>query len=200
MRLRFPSIIAGLAVGATSLQAQSYNFNSFATHGQSFQGVTLGPMTLSSSNGTLIYTTRYGGGLFDNNAATSDITMTFLQAVSALTIRGGDGGGDLDAFGLLLYEFGTNNLLGSLYSPQFGGPNEPEWYTMTVSGLGNIGRAVFDPCNSGVCPGNNALQGGVVITDIDITTGVSVAPEPSTVVLMLSGLAAVGLVARRRRS
>ena len=155
-------------------------------------------MTLSSSNGTLIYTNNYGGGLYDGFGAASDITLTFSSAVSSISLRAGDGAGDLDAFGLLIYEFGTNNLLGSFYSPQFGGPNEPEWDTLTVSGVGAIGRVVFDPCNSGACPGNDAAAGGVVITDINIEVGAAV-PEPSTYALMFGGLGLVGWMARRRR-
>ena len=119
-------VAAALCSIGTSAQAQAYDFSTFSAEGQSYQGATLGVMTLSSSNGTLIYTNNYGGGLYDGFGAASDITLTFSSAVSSISLRAGDGAGDLDAFGLLIYEFGTNNLLGSFYSPQFGGPNEPE--------------------------------------------------------------------------
>jgi len=188
---------AGLCAAAPAM-AQSYNFAGISTNGQSYQGATLGPMTLSSENGTLVYTSAYGGGIYDGNGGSSDITLTFSSALSSIAIRAGDGAGDLDAFGMTAYEFGTNNLLGTFYTPKFGGPNEPEWYTLALSGIGNIGKIVFDPCNGGACPGTLAGLGGVVVTDINVT--VLSVPEPSTYALMFGGLGLAGWVARRRRS
>jgi len=195
-KIALSAAVAGLFAAAPAM-AQSYNFASISSQGQNYQNATLGPMTLSSENGTLIYTSAYGGGLYDNNGASSDITLTFSSAVSSIAVRAGDGAGDLDAFGLIAYEFGTNNLLGSFYTPQFGGPNEPEWYTLTLSGIGNIGRVVVDPCNSGVCPGTLAGLGGVVVTDINLNVAPAV-PEPSTYALMIGGLGIIGWLGRRR--
>ena len=189
---------AGLCTVAPVAMAQAYDFSNFAANGQSFQGATLGLMTLSSENGTLIYTDNYGGGIFDGAGGASDITLTFSSAVSSVTVRAGDGAGDDDAFGLLVYEYGSNALLGSFYSPVFGGANEPEWYTLTVSGLGNIGRVVIDPCNSGVCPGTSGAFGGVAVTDINLVA--ASVPEPSTYMLMVAGLGIMGWVGRRRRT
>ncbi len=189
--------VSNLCAAAPAM-AQSYNFAGISSDGQNYQGATLGPMTLSSQNGTLIYTSAYGGGLFDGNGASSDITMTFSVGLSSIAVRAGDGSGDLDAFGLIAYEFGTNSLLGTFYTPQFGGPNEPEWYTLTLSGIGNIGKVVFDPCNGGTCPGTLGGLGGVVVTDINLN--VTSVPEPSTYALMFGGLGIIGWVGRRRRS
>ena len=187
--------VAGLYAAAPAM-AQSYDFSTFSSEGQSYQNATLGVMKLSSENGVLIYTNSYGGGLYDGAGASSDITLLFSSAVTSVQVRAGDGAGDLDAFGLIAYEFGTNNLLGSFYTPQFGGPNEPEWYTLTVSGIGNIGRIVFDPCNSGSCPGTLGGLGGVVVTDINLKVGA--VPEPATCALMLAGLGVIGWIGRRR--
>ena len=179
-KLALSIAVAGLYAGAPAM-AQSYHFASFSSEGQSYQNATLRAMKLSSENGVLNYTNSYGGGLFDGNGGSSDITMTFSSAITSIQIRAGDGAGDLEAFGLIAYEFGTNNLLGSFYTPKVGGPNEPEWYTLTVSGIGSIGSIgsiVFDPCNAGSCPGTLAGLGGVVVADINLNVGA--VPEPAT--------------------
>ena len=128
------------ALVAAPAMAQSYDFSNFATNGQSFQGVTLGNMTLTSENGQLVYTDGYGGGIYDGFGGSNEITLTFAAPITAISVRAGDGAGDFDAFGLVAYAFGTNNVIASVYSPKFGGPAEPEWFTLSLSGLGAIGR------------------------------------------------------------
>ncbi len=184
------------ALVAAPAMAQSYDFSNFATSGQSFQGVTLGNMTLASENGQLVYTDGYGGGIYDGFGGSNEITLTFAAPITAISVRAGDGAGDFDAFGLIAYAFGTNNVIASVYSPKFGGPAEPEWFTLSLSGLGAIGKVVIDPCNSGVCPGNAGGSGGVVVTDINVTA----VPEPATYALIFGGMAVVGAMRRRQQA
>jgi hypothetical protein len=152
---------------SANASATVINFASLGlAEGQSVQGSTFSGVTFTGQSGTLIYTGAYGAGLYDGFGAANDITLSFSSGVSSLSLRAGDGGGDLDAFGVSLYEFGTSNFLGYFTTPQFGGPSEPEWYTLNLAGLGLIGKAVFDPGNSGVLPGSASGAGGVILTTV----------------------------------
>ncbi len=196
-----PKLILGIAtalvVSTSSASAQNFHFADFASEGQSFEGAQLGPMTLRSQSGVLVYSSTISG-LFDGYAGVYEVTMSFSQRMSAVSIRAGDNGGDSDAFGLRVYGFGTGTLLGTFYTRVFGGPDEPDWEWLTVSGLGDIGRVVFDPCNGGVCPGTHEGIGGVLITDINLTPS-TVVPEPASVTLLAGGLLAIACRVRRRR-
>lgn len=199
MKLKLSGLF-GVALAASCLagnaNAASYDLSDFSAEGQSYENVVLGPMTLSSEAGNLHYTNSYGGGIFAGYGADSDVYLTFAAPFSgSIAIRAGDGAGDSDAFGILAYAFGSNTLVGSWYSPVFGGPSEPEWYTLTTGSLANIGRIVFDPCNGGVCPGKLGSILGVTITDITITP----VPEPETYAMLLAGLGLLGGIARRRK-
>jgi hypothetical protein len=156
--------------------------------GQSVEGTTISGATLTSELGNLEYTNGYGAGIYDPLAGVGDVYVAFAGGVSSVSVRGGDGAGDTDAFAISAYALGTFN------TPVFGGANEPEWYTLTVSGLGAIGRIVIDPGNAGTLPGNSAGVGGVVVTDLNFDT--AAVPEPATLALFGFGLAA----AVRRRS
>ena len=201
-KLLAAALSAGLfSVGSAT--AAVYDFSAISTEGQSYEGVILDNMTLTSEEGWLYYTNNYGGGILAGEGGASDIYMNFSSAINGISIRAGDGAGDPDAFGITAYEFGTNILLGSWYSPVFGGSSEPEWYTLTVL-ANNIGRIVFDPCNSGVCPGGLydigpwGVTGGMVITSI--TTDVpSPVPEPEAYAMLLAGLGLLSFTARRRK-
>jgi hypothetical protein len=198
--LRIAAIAAALSLCfAASAEAAVYDFSTFSTEGQSYEGVTLGNMTLNSETGSLQYTDSYGGGIAGNipGGGADDVYLTFATAINGISLRAGDGDGDSDAFGITAFEFGTNNLLGTWYSAVFGGASEPEWYTLDVL-ASNIGRIVFDPCNAGVCPGSSLGSGGVVITDIITDTVVSPVPEPETYAMLLVGLGLIGFMARRR--
>lgn len=197
-KLAMSALLGAVVLASANASATVINFASLGlAEGQSVQGSTFSGVTFTGQSGTLIYTGAYGAGLYDGFGAANDITLSFSSGVSSLSLRAGDGGGDLDAFGVSLYEFGTSNFLGYFTTPQFGGPSEPEWYTLNLAGLGLIGKAVFDPGNSGVLPGSASGAGGVILTTVSFDE--HAVPIPGTLALALLGLAGLAS-ARRRRS
>lgn len=189
---------AGLCLGlgwSAGAAAANYDFSTFMIDNNGYENATFGDLTMTSEAGNLHYTSLYGGGLFAGTGGDSDITFTFAHAVSNISIRAGDGAGDADAFGITAYAFGTNALLGTWTSPTFGTNANNQWYTLSIPAV-NVGRIVFDPCNSAHCPGVLGGVGGVVVTDLNVT----VVPEPETYGMLLAGLGVMGAAARRRRN
>lgn len=195
-------LVIAIFILAGTANATLYSFDLSAqgfTDGQNLEGMIAGPSAITSEQSDLRYYTGYGGGIgtdFDLGSV-GDIYFDFSEAVSDLSFRGGDGLGDDDAFAVTLYEFGTNNLLGTWSTPIFGGANEPEWYTLVI-GIGNVGRAVLDPGNSGALPGNLNDAGGLIVTNYGFTTGAAAIPEPATMLLVGLGMAGMGLIRRKR--
>jgi hypothetical protein len=175
----------------------TYDFSTMGfSNGQNVEGLSLNSAVITSQTSNMWYTTSYGGGLMANkingvDAATADLYIDFSTPINQIAATGGDGAGDNDAFSLYLYEFGTNNFIGRWDTPVFGGINEPEWYTLSVS-ASDVGRVLFDPGNSGSLPGNINLSGGLVLTDLFY----NVIPEPATICLL--GLGALSLLRRKR--
>ena len=192
----FAPLCCALTMATAAATAGTIDFGTLGlAEGQSMQGTTIDGVTFTGQSGTLIYTNSYGAGIYDGVAATNDIELVFGAGVASLKLTAGDGAGDEDAFGVHLYEFGTDNWLGYFTTPVFGGPAEPEWYTLTLSGLGMIGRAVFDPGNSGSLPGSADEIGGVTLTMVEFDD--AAIPEPASAALL--GLALASLLATRRR-
>jgi hypothetical protein len=191
-----------IAVSASASGAfYSYDFSALGYfEGQVVEGSTLDFATLTSENGNLYYTNAFGGGILNdyNNGATGDTYLNFSTPVDFVSFTGGDGAGDYDAFEIFVYEFGTNNYLGTYATPVFGGINEPEWYTLNVS-LANIGRVEFDPGNSGTLPGVMGLLGGVVMNDFAYNTTASTVPKPGMLSMLGLGLSGIALYLRRKK-
>jgi hypothetical protein len=193
-------LLAGSSANA-SLSSFDFNAQGFVD-GQLLEGSVFGLATLTSEGSNLMYTSGYGGGLHSSYSdfivqADGDIYFNFSSAVSDFWFRGGDGGGDVDAFSLTLYEFGTDNLLGTFTTPLFDLSGDGEAYTL-ITPMSNIGRVVFDPGNSGILPGIYGESGGVVAQAFGYATQGPAIPEPATMLLFGLGLAGMGLFRRRR--
>jgi hypothetical protein len=158
-------IVLGLSVLVGQAgAAYTYTFSSMYSNGQSLEGTVLDSIaTLTSETGALSYTSSYGGGLWGNGTATSDIYINFSQAVCNVSVTAGDGAYDYDAFAIELFDFDTSASLGTSASPLFGGAAEPEYYTLGTSAC-NVGSMVIDPGNAGGLPGLSTGDGGIVIT------------------------------------
>jgi hypothetical protein len=192
----FLSILLLCLSGTLQAATYSYDFSSMGiANGTSYEGATVGHATFTSEDGNLQYTSNYGGGLYDGAGGSNDIYIDFSQGVDNLSFTAGDGAGDDDAFAVSLYEFGTNNFLGTWSTPVFGGANEPEWYTLAIA-ITNVGRVVFDQGNSGVLPGTASGSGGVVMTEFSY----SVVPIPAAVWLFGSGLLGIFGLSKRKRA
>lgn len=192
-------VVVLMLAGSASATPHSFDFSEQGYfEDQVIEGAIYGSATLTSETGDLRYTQYLGAGIGNGYVFSGDVYFDFSEAVSNLSFRGGDGGGDQDAFAVTLYEFGTNNLLGTWETPVFDLPNgPPEWYTLNI-GIGNVGRAVFDPGNSGLLPGVVGFSGGLIITDFGFSTGAPAIPEPATMLLFGLGMAGIGIIRRKR--
>lgn len=197
-------LVAGfviLAGSSANAAFSSFDFNAQGyTDGQMLEGSMYGLATLTSEGRNLMYTSGYGGGLHSSSSssvvmADGDYYFDFSAAVSNFWFRGGDGGGDYDAFSISLYEFGTMNFLGTFVSPVFDGGNG-ESYTLSTM-LSNVGRAVVDPGNSANLPGTFGNSGGVLARGFGYGDAPAV-PEPATMILVGLGLAGMGVIRRKR--
>jgi hypothetical protein len=189
-------LLLGALENVSSAFIYDYDFSAMRfANGQRLEGMSLNVATFTSETGDLCYYSGYGGGIGTGYkwGAAADTYIAFSEPVSDISFTAGDGAGDLDAFAVTLYAFGSDSLMGTWSTPLFGGPNEPQWYTLNIS-VSNIGRIVFDPGNSGVLPGVKEKEGGLVITNMSYDP----VPVPSALLLLGSGLLRLAHYRRRK--
>ena len=162
------------------------------TNGQQLEGVTLEDATFTSEQGSLVFSEGATPGLLAR-PDTGDIFIDFSLPAESLAITMADAGGDIDAFRVSVFDFDTDSQISTTDTPHFGGNSgfNRDVFTLTIVEP-NIGRVIVDPGNSGVLPGQIGVLGGLFLTVVEYVP----IPEPSTALLLASGLAV--LAVRRR--
>jgi hypothetical protein len=109
-------------------------------------------------------------------------TLTFKYS------RNDQGGNQTSTTDLVLGSFGTTITVSGAVTP-FSSTSFPG---VTINGTGgNVALSFLSPASN--------LTYGVTIDDVVVTENVAAIPEPGEWAMMLSGLAVVGAIARRRR-
>jgi hypothetical protein len=169
-------------------------------------------------NGVTMTVTRVGGNHFDisdlssfmpssdgwgssslspfSDASNSAFIFTFSQTVSAFSVQVGDFDGDSDAQSGTAYSGanGTGSVLGTFGGMwgdgDLGGGTPPETDSISAAGIESI---VF-------IGGSPDFPNSLYYDNIMVTTSVSAVPEPSSVLLLLTGAGGFAGMRLRRRS
>lgn len=220
MSVRSVSIVAAAALALCSAAAQAATTNGFANGGFEVAGAgTPAAAWLQAAAGYSLSTDAHSGSFSAQLSSPAFNAAVMLQnsieqgGLPPLTVGDvpelsfwakGTAGGTGNVLFALRYLDGTGNILANSGNVFFQGsinPNDWTQISYTLAGGVPVGAtAAFIEFSQGIGPIGDGLPAGKVLID-DLYLGVAAPiPEPGTYALMLAGLAAVGVVARRRRA
>lgn len=212
------AVAASIALGAVAAQAATTN--GFANGGfENAGGSTPAASWLGAANGYTLSTDAHSGLFSAQLSSAAFGAAVMLQnskdqgGMADLTVGDvptfsfwakGTAGGTGNVLFALRYLDGTGNIKASSGNVFFQNQiNENSWTQITytlASGVPVGATAAFVEFSQAIGPIDAGLHPGRVLID-DVHLGVAAAvPEPGTYAMMLAGLGAVGVIARRRRS
>ena len=195
---RAATILLSTALACASASAASLNFESLSSGNTGSASASL-PEAQISGTGTVLYTNEYfvgnGGSICSafttpvSTSCTGDLQITFTTAVSQLSLQAiGFDAGD----SVTISAYAGSSLLRSL---QFATPldvdTDPNPVLVDFSAFSGVTKLVFDDESSG---------SGLAYGQFSFTPSVSPVPEPTTGLMMLLGVAAIGRFVRRRQA
>jgi len=187
-------VAAALGAGAQTLSLQSpdaYSFSGFNASGAGSFSSGLFATVWVSGPATVTY--DYVGSESGYNTS---LFATFFSSTGTVTESAGSRAvGTVNAGGALNFGFRDGRGIDILNSmgATFTGASNPS-FLILGSNVATSGQSSY------LLGYNDSYMGDADFDDIVVRVSVSPIPEPSTYALMLAGLAAVGFVARRRRS
>jgi len=195
-----------------------FNFKHFVQHALLALALALGSTAASAgpTYNVAINTASFAGaGVIDFSFLSTDGTD---QATASLSNFGGAFGAEIERFGNVVGDTGTglaftnsdgfnylalNTVFGGMlsfnitFSDGFVGPDQA---TFAVSLFDSIGDFLSNPVQFTLVPADDGVPGALdILTDnIATVTEVSQVPEPSQLLLLLTALAMMGAIARRK--
>jgi len=187
-------VVAAFGAGAQTLSLDSpdpYSFRGFNAPGVGSFSSGLFATVWVSGPATVTY--DYVGSESGYNTS---LFATFFSSTGTVTESAGSRAvGTVNAGGALNFGFRDGRGIDILNSmgATFTGASNPS-FLILGSNVATSGQSSY------LLGYNDSYMGDADFDDIVVRVSVSPIPEPSTYALMLAGLAAVGFVARRRRS
>lgn len=195
---RAATILLSTALACASASAASLNFESLSSGNTGSASASL-PEAQISGTGTVLYTNEYfagnGGSICSafttpvSTSCTGDLQITFTTAVSQLSLQAiGFDAGD----SVTISAYAGSSLLRSL---QFATPldvdTDPNPVLVDFSAFSGVTKLVIDDESTG---------SGLAYGQFSFTPLTSPVPEPATGLMMVLGVAALGLFAGRRQA